>query len=400
MIEKKLYELLMRVKENINYYSDILEGMNKFSDSKQVLEGMPILTKDELRMNIVDHIDRNIEMNVLKAILDYDKDFRSEYKYESCIGKPQVEYTSGTTGIPFFSIKTDEERIKLGIALWQQRNRFLNLKPIDMCCFMHSGNKKHMEFLNNLSIKEQLYYLEKKRFESWHIYPGKLDEYYEFLLRENRPFNGVQYIECNGAYVSQVERKNYEKVFNCRLLNNYGSREVWNIAYSTVNDLFYINEKSIYFELVDDYNNIITNCNEIGYIVVTSLTLYTMPFIRYKIGDRGYYIDDELGNRGIVIVPERNKIMGTELYGNRIFKEVVLFLNQIYEITNYDGMYICQKNMKTFEVNINGFNGDKQKFEDAFIKCFYLVSSFKRAYKFEFSYNKKKRKSLFSIKQE
>lgn len=399
MIEEKLYNLFTRVKKNVNYYSDILSGVNDFSDCKQVLENMPIISKDEIRTNIVDHINKNIETDILKRIIDYNKDFKNEYIYESKLGKLQVEYTSGTTGTPFLSIKTAGERISLGRALWYQRNKFADLKPTGMCCFMHSNSEEGMDYFNNLSIEGQLRYLEKKKFESWHIYPGKLEEYYEFLSQKNRPFCGVKYIECNGAYISEEEQEEYEKTFSCKIFNNYGSREVWNIAYSGANTLFHINDRTVYFEIVDEQNSIITNCNKSGNIVVTSLSLFTMPFIRYKIGDIGYYVEDELGNKRMKIVSERNMIIGKNLYGNRIFKETILFLNQIYRITCYSGIYIYQKDEKKFEVNINGFEGERQNLERAFVKCFYMVSKLEKIYEFEFVYNQKKGKSLFNVKR-
>lgn len=400
MMEVKLYELLSRAKVNVKYYSDILAGVNEIFDGIDVLETLPIISKDEIRKNIVDHIDKNIGADIVKEILDYDKDFKDEYRFESPIGKLQVEYTSGTTGIPFFSIKTDKERFNLGRALWNQRKQFAKLNPAGMCCFMHSVDKQNLNFLNSLTIKEQLNYLAKQKYESWHIYPGKLEEYYEFLIHENKCFEGVEYIECNGAYVSEVEREEYQKTFNCKLLNNYGSREVWNIAYSTFGEFFNVNERSVYLEIVDEQNNIITNYDEIGYIVVTSLSLHTMPFIRYKIGDMGCFIKDKDGNKGITVIPGRNKIIGTDLYGNRIFKEVILFLNQIYKITSYNGIYIYQKKELLFEVYINGFTGNFKSLEEAFIKCFYIVSKLEKNYKFEFFYNQKEGKSLFCIKGE
>ncbi len=82
-------------------------------------------------------------------------------------------------------------------------------------------------------------------------------------------------------------RKNIEDVFQATLFNRYGSREVGDIACNC--------EKSIglhlipdihYLEIVDDEGREV-KAGKSGNIVITLLTNYTMPLIRYKIGDRG-----------------------------------------------------------------------------------------------------------------
>lgn len=397
MDEKKLREVFDNAKKNIKFYADVFTGTSGDKNIMDMLYSIPVVTKKDIKENIADFVHTDIEKSILDEIKDYHKDFTKEYVYQSKIGQIQVEYTSGTTGNPFFTMKTKYERMSLGCATWYQRRKMAQLNPKRMFCFMHSDNNM-IDDLYRLSVEKQLAFLKQNRYESWHIYPGKLEEYYRFLFQTSMQFNGVDYIECNGAYVSQEERKAYESIFNCKLLNNYGSREVWNIAYANAEEILSINDRSVYLELLDDNDNPITKCNEVGNICVTSLHLRVMPFIRYKIGDRGCYVEDKMGNIMLKIVPSRNKIRGTDILGNRLFKEVVLFMNQIFKITDYSGIYVYQIKNEQFEVYVNGYLGDRAFFQEAFIKCFYIVSKFEKSYDFDFRYDQKEGKSLFSLK--
>lgn len=398
MNERRLKDILINAKRNVKFYADVLgEGIEN-RDGMELLEQVPIVTKREIKDNIVDFVHTGIDERILNDIRDYQKDFTKEYGYKSEIGQLHVEYTSGTTGNPFFSIKTKEERIQLGRASWYQRRKMAHLNPKKMFCFMHSENKA-IDELYRLPLNEQIMFLQQNSFESWHIYPGKLDEYYRYLEQTGTQFKGVDYIECNGAYVSTNERQAYESMFNCKVLNNYGCREVWSIAYANSSDYLDINDNSVYLELLDDQDRPITKMNEIGNICLTSLYLQAMPFIRYKIGDRACFVQNECGEVQLKIEPSRSLIAGTQISGSRLFKEVVLFLNQIFKITEYTGIYVYQNRNQQFEVYVNGYNGDTEFFEDAFIKCFYIVSKFEKKYSFDFRYNQHEGKGIFALKR-
>jgi phenylacetate-CoA ligase len=82
-------------------------------------------------------------------------------------------------------------------------------------------------------------------------------------------------------------REKIEKVFQCRVYNRYGSREVGDIACEVPGlEGLWVAPWGTYVEIVDDDGNRVSDGTE-GEIVVTSLTNFAMPLIRYRIGDRG-----------------------------------------------------------------------------------------------------------------
>jgi phenylacetate-CoA ligase len=77
-----------------------------------------------------------------------------------------------------------------------------------------------------------------------------------------------------------------ERAFGCPAINYYGSREMGAIACQCKHKAgLHITSHSHRVESIDQNGTPVVE--EDGDIVVTSLTNYAMPFIRYKIGDRG-----------------------------------------------------------------------------------------------------------------
>jgi len=80
-------------------------------------------------------------------------------------------------------------------------------------------------------------------------------------------------------------RKEIEAVFQCKVFNHYGSREVGAIASECkAHDGLHIMMDHIFVEVLDE-NGRPCKAGEEGEIFVTSLDNYSMPLIRYKIGD-------------------------------------------------------------------------------------------------------------------
>ncbi len=82
-------------------------------------------------------------------------------------------------------------------------------------------------------------------------------------------------------------RQKVEEVFGCPVYNRYGSREVGDIAGECkYHQGLHVLPWGSYVEIVDEAGNLVPPGVE-GRILVTCLTNYAMPLLRYDIGDRG-----------------------------------------------------------------------------------------------------------------
>lgn len=125
------------------------------------------------------------------------------------------------------------------------------------------------------------------------------------------------------------ERTTIERVFGCRVTNRYGCEEVSLIACECPEGNMHLNCDSLIVEFIRDGRPVPPG--EPGAIVVTDLTNYGMPFIRYKVGDVGvpsaktscpcgctYPIMESLEGRvaDYVITPDGSYISGISLTEN------------------------------------------------------------------------------------
>jgi phenylacetate-CoA ligase len=107
-------------------------------------------------------------------------------------------------------------------------------------------------------------------------------------------------------------RKNVERVFNCKIYETYGAGEGLMIAAQKDLQWMYIMSPCVYLEIVDDLGNEVPD-GEMGHVVVTSLTAFAMPLIRYKLGDLAIKLPRELypQNRSLQL-PLLQKVIGRD----------------------------------------------------------------------------------------
>lgn len=118
-------------------------------------------------------------------------------------------------------------------------------------------------------------------------YASSLHLFARFLL-DNRHYKiRPLAIRSTAETLFDVQRKDIEEAFSCKVYNFYGSREVNNLATEcTKQNGLHILSGTRIVEILDAHNNP-TPRGEIGRIIVTDLVNRVMPFIRYENGDLG-----------------------------------------------------------------------------------------------------------------
>jgi len=375
-------ELLIHLKENIPFYRDIIPDdvyeIQSEDCIKEMFEILPIVDKNTIKDNFDSFLSSELMGDNIEDILDCNKNFARDYEYNINGKKYWVEYTSGTTGRPMPMIKSFSERMKLGNSVWKMRRKVDNVKPRQMFGFMHNVDGQYpfpFPFIvdREQRKKKELEFLNTSDYTWWHIFPAQLESYCEFVQYYDKNNSNLKVIECNGAYVSEEEIKKYEDTFGCMVSNNYGCREVWNVAYSCKNGELHINEENVYLEIVDDNNQVITEPDIVGDIVVTSKYLRKMPIVRYRIGDCACYksITCDCGDesRIIQIRPQRNMIIGTNRYGNDVFRSVLINIFNMYGMKKFEAINVMQEEENSFIINIKKCEEDKMILEKRFIEC-------------------------------
>ncbi len=108
-----------------------------------------------------------------------------------------------------------------------------------------------------------------------------------FLQGENIKIHSPRSIMTSAGTLYPYMRETIENVFRAPVFNRYGSREMGDIACECeYHNGLHISPMTHFVEILDK-NSKPTEPGELGEIIVTCLTNFSMPLIRYRIGDMG-----------------------------------------------------------------------------------------------------------------
>ncbi|MEI6634085.1 MAG: phenylacetate--CoA ligase family protein [Chlamydiota bacterium] len=116
-------------------------------------------------------------------------------------------------------------------------------------------------------------------------YAQSIAEFARYIAREKMEIHSPRGIISTAGVLLPGQRETVESMFRCRVFNRYGSREAGNIACECgAHRGLHVDALGKYVEILDDRGE---ECapGEAGRVVVTVLTNFTMPLIRYEIGD-------------------------------------------------------------------------------------------------------------------
>ncbi|MBI2886614.1 MAG: phenylacetate--CoA ligase family protein [Chloroflexi bacterium] len=92
-------------------------------------------------------------------------------------------------------------------------------------------------------------------------------------------------IICSAEMLFPHQRELIQQVFQCKVFNRYGGREMGDVAHECPAGTMHVNAESIYVEFIRDGRP--ARVGESGELVLTALDLYGMPLLRYRVEDMG-----------------------------------------------------------------------------------------------------------------
>jgi len=119
-------------------------------------------------------------------------------------------------------------------------------------------------------------------------YAGSLFELCRFAEAKNVKIYTPKRIISSAETLTNEMREKIESAFGTKLYNFYGSRETASLAGECRCGLMHIFEFNNYIETLDKDNQPVKEGQK-GRIIVTNLHNYSMPFIRYEIGDMAVF---------------------------------------------------------------------------------------------------------------
>jgi phenylacetate-CoA ligase len=139
-----------------------------------------------------------------------------------------------------------------------------------------------------MTTKDMDQYIERiNRFEPDIVsgYAGSLFELCKYAHEKGRSIHEPEVVISQAEILSDDMRNTISGVFGSKVYDFYGSREASALAGECKFGNKHILSFHNYIEILDDDNNSVKEGQE-GRVVLTNLHNYSMPFIRYVIGDK------------------------------------------------------------------------------------------------------------------
>jgi phenylacetate-CoA ligase len=286
-IDALLTDMLDHCARAVPYYTEVMEraGYRPSEDPRSLLRRLPILTKDIIRSRFEDLRFRDIG--------------RRNWFYNT---------SGGSTGEPVRFIQDMEFAVKSGaikllfsklvgrdigepeIVLWGSARDLIGAKANLRAKL--ANRLAHTTYLSVFRLTEDemrshIRTLNARRPKLVISYAAPLYELALLAEREGLEVRPQRAIITSASTLYPFMRETIERVFGCRIYDRYGSREVGDIACERPHsDGLWVAPWGNFIEVVDGNGRPVPD-GETGDILVTSLTNYAMPLIRYKIEDRG-----------------------------------------------------------------------------------------------------------------
>jgi len=338
--EKKLYKLIEYASQNIPYYKRIIREYHiQFSEDTifDDIKKFPLLTKDVIR----EHFDElykfrgNYYKNTTGGSTGKPVTLYQDKDYFGWAAANKVlinEWTGKKIGEPVVKVWGSLRDILRG---GQGIKGYLRK--------MFSG----ITILNSDRMTENDLYEYVKKIN--HIKPviilsftNSIDELARFIQKHQLSIYSPRAVMVTAGVLYPEVKARISEVFRAKIFNRYGSQEVSDIACNCEKDEgLHLIPDIHYLEIVDDEGRRVKPGTP-GNIVITLLTNYTMPLIRYRIEDRGILSEKICScGRGL---PLLEKVVG-RIRGN--------FKNKFGDYVNggvFIDLFYSQENIKRFQI--------------------------------------------------
>ena len=336
--DRKSEEELNRIQ--INNLSTILKVAHKkvphykslkisFSESPlETLKFFPILTKDILRNKIHNLISDDYDINKLDKNHSSGSSGQQSFTYMTKDHKFYLRALQ-THWWQWSGYKIGSPILQFGIS--QKRTLIKKLKDIFYRCeYVKAFGLSNVE-LNRLANK-----LTNSNIQFIAGYPSVINQL-TVSAKKNGLKPNVEGIVCFGDKLFKHHKKNISEVLgkDLKLIDTYGCAEGLLIACSYDTEFYYIMSPHVFIEIVDDSGKPVED-GTMGNILVTCLTNYAQPIIRYKLGDLGIMLPKtEYPKNRSLNYPLLKKVVGRETDVIRSAKGVILNVHSFTGVMEY-----------------------------------------------------------------
>ena len=283
--QRDLADIVAFAAGNTPYYA---EKLAPFLDGRPLaLEQLPILGKDDVAARLDDLLARDSQQHA-----DHSR--------------VKIGHTGGSTGKPlaFWYDDAKHELMRAGMMRgfmmsgWRPGEKILNFWGARQD--VAAGGVFGARFGDYISAEKTIaaHEYSEARLQQWarfiqswrpvllYGYASALSELARFIVDSKMAMpRSLLGVYATAEVLDGWQRELMQQAFSCHVFNQYGCREVPNIAWECRHGNMHVFADLVYLESVEMEGE--------DRLLVTSLTNRLMPFIRYDIGDSGRLLDGE-----------------------------------------------------------------------------------------------------------
>lgn len=341
----RLAALCQHAKSKCSYYREHLRGL---SDDLSNWKSVPILSRQDLfreweGLKSSDHQARHSFENRSGGSTGEPVRFlqdRATHEWKQAVSRLFDHWAGHTQGASRVLLWGSERDLQGGETMRAQLAKFARNEVV-LQAFRMSPHSiySYVEILNRTKPD---------------LLVGYADALYEFSR-----FVGEAGVEVHppGRIISSAGtlfphmREKIEQVMGCEVFNRYGSREVGGIASEReAGRGLHISSSTHFVELVDKNGDPIEEVGVLGRVLVTYLTNFSMPLVRYDIGDLASWMSvgkvlSNLEGRSVDALRDRDGTLVSPLY-------LIHVLGVTIEEPGIARFQIVQESPSAFEVRL------------------------------------------------
>jgi phenylacetate-CoA ligase len=280
-----LNKLLIHAYTHVPYYHRILKNVGIINDDTvdiSKFDKIPILTKNILNNEELisdDYLKRNWYYNFSGGSTGEPTKFIQDISY--------FKWYNATNKFYYEQMLNIDETNAKKILLWgSPRDLFKGDMGLITKTLIWLTNTK---FLNSFKMKEKdietyLKIINAYKPDLIRGYASSLFELCRFIETKNIAIYSPKMVISSAETLTIDMREKIESVFGTKLYDFYGSRESASIAGECKKGFMHIFSFNNYVEIVNRNGEPVSD-GENGRVIVTNLHNYSMPIIRYEIGD-------------------------------------------------------------------------------------------------------------------
>lgn len=276
-IQSRKLQRLLRSAARLSFWKErIVSKLLDAEDPVSLLSSMPVTTKIDLR----------------------GAPLKERTNRHSITKHGVLTATSGSTGEPlqFFIDKRMKIRswallARVGGLQKFSRRSLIHLWPTQNPNPLFDGHFFSAKTSEELWLqRSEIYELAAQPNSILHGSPSVLRFLVEFIQQDGATLRPRVILTSSELLTPQIQLL-FEEQFQCSVVSYYGSRELSVMAGRCESCRFHENSEDIIFETVSE-RGLPVRPGEIGRLVVTGLNSHIAPFIRYYLGDYGFFYPD------------------------------------------------------------------------------------------------------------